>query len=158
MTEALVEAYAIGLEGIKGEQIVRATKWLLAHHREFMPTPAEIREAVQLSYVEPPRKELPEPPPMTEEMLAEVQKAFAELAEKLDLKRGIADGRRQTETKRSDDVGGRSPRSDLGAVLPEWIEDRTVWRTYENAPAGYREFVRPADSDDSARCGQRDHA
>lgn len=47
ITESVTSAYAIGLDGLEGFQLVRATKWLLAHHREFMPTPAEIRVAVR---------------------------------------------------------------------------------------------------------------
>jgi hypothetical protein len=49
LTPLEVKAYAIGLEGIKAEYIRIATKYLLRTHREFMPTPAQFREALKIA-------------------------------------------------------------------------------------------------------------
>ena len=49
ITEQLTIAYAVGLEGLEGFQIIRATRYLLANHEEFLPTPAQVRKAVSYS-------------------------------------------------------------------------------------------------------------
>jgi hypothetical protein len=62
ITEPIVVAYAIGCEGLAGFQIIRATRWLLAHHEDFMPTPAQIVRAVTQSAdrnFEVPTEEIP---------------------------------------------------------------------------------------------------
>jgi hypothetical protein len=65
-------------------QVLRATKWLLARHERYMPTPAQIREASKVSYVAPPS--LPEPvEEITPEQKEEMKKLFRETAEKLKL-------------------------------------------------------------------------
>jgi len=49
LTEEHVQAYSIGLRDLSGAQIVRATEHLLRHHREFLPTPGQVRDAVVIS-------------------------------------------------------------------------------------------------------------
>ena len=46
ITEELTRAWAIGVAGLAPFQMVRATKYLLEHHLEFMPTPADFMKAV----------------------------------------------------------------------------------------------------------------
>jgi hypothetical protein len=79
VTEEMVIAYAIGLAGLTGEQLVRATRYLLLNHKEFMPTPAQIRAAVEDSAPTPILKQLSEPPLTKEEAREILSKMKAEI-------------------------------------------------------------------------------
>jgi hypothetical protein len=71
LTEEMAVAYGIGLADLTSEQLLRATRYLLLNHKEFMPTPAQIRAAVEDSA--PPRT-LPRlsEPPLTKQEAREI--------------------------------------------------------------------------------------
>jgi hypothetical protein len=55
ISESMLFSYSIGLEGVEPSRILRGTKWLLAHRREYMPSPANIIDASQIASESAPK-------------------------------------------------------------------------------------------------------